>query len=139
MQQPSYAAIDVGYALPPLDMPPLSRTTLALYAGASGDHNPIHIDIDFARKAGMVDVFAQGMLSAAYLGRLLTRWVPQQNIRSLGMPFVGITHRYPAVRCTGRVAEKFEAEGEQRVRLEITTANQYGEAKITAEAVVALS
>src|SRR5450759_4638144 len=112
MQQPSYAAIDVGYALPPLDMPPLSRTTLALYAGASGGHNPIHIDIDFARKAGMVDVFAQGMLSAAYLGRLLTRWVPQQNIRSLGMRFVGITHLYHAVRCTGRVAEKFEADGE---------------------------
>ncbi len=138
MQQPSYAAMEVGDALPPLDMPALSRTTLALYAGASGDHNPIHIDIDFARTAGMADVFAQGMLSAAYLGRLLTRWVPQQNIRSLGMRFVGITHLYDAVRCTGRVTEKFEAGGEKRVRLEIATANQYGETKITAEAVVAL-
>ena len=45
---------------------------LALFAGASGDHNPIHIDIDFARKAGMPDVFAHGMLSMAWLGRLLT-------------------------------------------------------------------
>lgn len=138
MQKPSYAALAVGDSLPPLDMPALSRTALALYAGASGDHNPLHIDIDFARKAGMVDVFAQGMLSAAYLGRLLTRWVPQQNIRSLGIRFVGITHLYNAVRCTGRVAEKFEAEGEQRVRLEIATANQYGEVKIAGEAVVAL-
>lgn len=138
MQQPSYAAIEIGAALPPLDMPGLSRTTLALYAGASGDHNPIHIDIDFARDAGMADVFAQGMLSAAYLGRLLTRWVPQQNIRSLGMRFVGITHLGDAVHCTGRVTEKFEADGEQRVRLEIATANQHGETKIIAEAVVAL-
>jgi len=138
MQQLSYASLKIGDALPPLDMPALSRTTLALYAGASGDHNPVHIDIDFARKAGMADVFAQGMLSAAYLGRLLTRWVPQQNIRSLGMRFVGITHLHNAVRCTGRVAEKFEADGEQRVRLEITSTNQYGETKIAGEAVVAL-
>lgn len=138
MQQPSYAALAVGDALPPLVMPALSRTTLALYAGASGDHNPLHIDIDFARKAGIVDVFAQGMLSAAYLGRLLTRWVPQQNIRSLDIRFVGITHLYNAVHCSGRVAEKFEVDGERRVRLEIATANQYGEVKIAGEAVVAL-
>ena len=29
---------------------PISRTTLALFAGASGDHNPIHIDTDFVKK-----------------------------------------------------------------------------------------
>ncbi len=138
MKIPSYAAIKVGDELPPLDMPPLTRTTLALYAGASGDHNPIHIDTDVARKAGMVDVFAQGMLSAAYLGRLLTGWVPQENIRSLGLRFTGITHLYNTVRCIGRVTEKFEADGEQRVRLEIATANQYGEIKIAGDAVVAL-
>ena len=28
---------------------PISRTTLALFAGASGDHNPIHIDLDFVK------------------------------------------------------------------------------------------
>ena len=138
MQPPAYASIRVGDALPPLDLPPISRTTLALYAGASGDHHPIHIDLDFARNAGADDVFAQGMLSAAYLGRLLTRWVPQQNIRSLGMRFVGITHVGDAVHCSGRVTEKFESGGEQRVRLEIATANQHGEAKIIGEAVVAL-
>ncbi len=138
MEKPSYAEVKVGDALPSLEMPPLSRAALALYAGASGDHNPIHIDIDVARKAGMVDVFAQGMFSAAYLGRLLTRWVPQENIRSLGLRFVGITHLYNAVCCSGRVTEKFQADGEQRVRLEITTANQYGETKIAGEAIVAL-
>lgn len=137
MKTQSYEAINVGDALPPIEMPTITRASLALYAGASGDHNPIHIDIDVARKAGMVDVFAQGMLSAAYLGRLLTRWVPQENIRSLGMRFVGITYLYNAVHCTGRVTEKFEADGEQRLRLEIATANQYGETKITGDAVVA--
>jgi hypothetical protein len=42
------------------------------------------------------------------------------------------------VRCTGRIAEKFEAEGEARIRVEISAINQYGEIKIAGEAVVAL-
>ncbi|MEY3721714.1 MAG: hypothetical protein RL618_2233, partial [Pseudomonadota bacterium] len=42
-------ALKVGDTLPPLTLPPVDRTMLALFAGASGDHNPIHIDIDFAR------------------------------------------------------------------------------------------
>src|SRR5262249_17525154 len=74
--------LEVGDELPALTLPAINRTTLALYAGASGDHNPIHIDIDFARKARMPDVFAHGMLSAAYVARLLTDWVPQRQLRS---------------------------------------------------------
>ena len=35
--------------------PPISRHTLALYCGASGDHNPIHVDLDFAKKAEMLN------------------------------------------------------------------------------------
>ena len=31
-------------------------------AARSGDHNPIHVDIDFAKTAGFPDVFAHGML-----------------------------------------------------------------------------
>ena len=69
----------------------ISRTTLALFAGASGDHNPIHIDIDSAKASGMEDVFAHGMLSMAYLGRLLTDWIPQSRIRELSTRFTAIT------------------------------------------------
>ena len=43
----------VGTEIPSLELPPISRYTLALFAGASGDHNPIHIDSDFAKQAGM--------------------------------------------------------------------------------------
>ena len=67
-----YRQLDVGDALPPFTTAPVSRLTLALYCGASGDHNPMHVDIDFARAGGASDVFAHGMLSMAYLGRLLT-------------------------------------------------------------------
>ena len=92
MNTPRYDKVQVGDALPPLELSPLSRTTLALFAGASGDHNPIHIDTDFARKAGMPDVFAHGMLGMAWLGRLLTNWAPQSRLRRFDVRFQGITH-----------------------------------------------
>ncbi|MEM5344556.1 MaoC family dehydratase [Paraburkholderia azotifigens] len=134
----TFDTVNVGDTLPALTLPAVNRTTLALFAGASGDHNAVHIDIDYARRAGMPDVFAHGMLSMAWLGRLLTQWVDQRQVRQFGVRFVGITQLGHQISCTGKVVEKFEADGEKRVRLEIQTANQYGEPRIVGDAVVAL-
>lgn len=133
----SFQSLKVGDVLPPLALPAINRTTLALYAGASGDHNPMHIDLDFARKAGMPDVFAHGMLSMAYLGRLLTNWVPQRQLRQFSARFIGITHLGNVVQCTGKVVERLEQQGERLVRIEIQCANQFGETKILGDALVA--
>lgn len=132
------STVTVGDVLPPLNLPAINRTTLALFAGASGDHNPIHIDIDFARRAGMPDVFAHGMLSMAYLGRLLTQWRPQAKLREFTAQFVGITHLGNQVRCSGKVLELIARDGEQLARIEITAANQFGEKKILGDAIVAI-
>ncbi|MBM3104267.1 MAG: MaoC family dehydratase [Pseudomonas sp.] len=131
--------VQVGYQLPTLTLPALSRTTLALYAGASGDHNQVHIDLDFARKARQPDVFAHGMLSVAYLGRLLTGWVAQPQIRSLSVRFTGITQVGHIPTCNATVIDSFEVNGEPRVRLAIRCSNQYGDEKLVGEAVVALT
>ncbi|AQV97425.1 dehydratase [Cupriavidus necator] len=139
MQAPRFADVNVGDKLPALTLPAINRTTLALYAGASGDHNPIHIDIDFARKSRMPDVFAHGMLSAAYLARLLTGWVPQTALRGVAIRFTGITHLGNQPTCTGEIVEKLEADGEKRVKVAIRATNQYGEDKLLGEATVALS
>jgi len=135
----SYDQIRVGDALPAFETEPIARLTLALYCGASGDHNPIHVDTDFAKAAGVGDVFAHGMLSMAYLGRLLTNWVPQSALREYGVRFVAITQVGAKVRCEGRVTEKFEQDGERRVRVELSTTDQNGQTKLSGDAVVALS
>ncbi len=83
---------------------PISRTTLALFAGASGDHNPIHIDLDVAREAGVDDVFAHGMLSMAYLARLVTEWFPQRRLLTLDTRFVAITPVRARPTCSGTVS-----------------------------------
>jgi len=135
----SFDTVQIGDELPPLSLPPVNRSMLALFAGASGDHNPIHIDVDFARQAGMPDVFAHGMLGMAWLARLLTGWAPQSNLRRLDVRFMGITHLGNAMRCDGRIVEKLDHEGERCVRIELKSADQFGQTKIVGEALVALS
>ncbi len=138
MADVTFDSVNVGDEPIQLTGDPVSRRTLALYAGASGDHNPIHIDIDFAKKAGLGDVIAHGMLIMAYMGRSVTGWVPQSAIRSFTTRFTAITRVGDQITCTGKVAEKMEADGEKRVRVEITAASQDGEVKGAGEAIVAL-
>ena len=135
----SLAALQVGDSIPPLELPPLTRLTLALYCGASGDHNPIHVDVDFARSAGMPDVIAHGMLSMAWLGRLVTQWMPQTALRDLSVRFAAMTQVGERITCRGEVVEISDVAGERRVRLSITTSNEHGQVKLAGEAVVALN
>jgi acyl dehydratase len=131
-------AITVGTELPPLSIAPISRTTLALFAGASGDHNPMHIDVDVARSAGLDDVFAQGMLSMAYLGRLLTDWVDPQAIRSYRVRFAAITPLYGEPTATGTVTAIDDVDGERRATLDLTVTLADGTVTLTGAAVIAL-
>lgn len=129
----------VGDNVPEHVSPTVSRHVLALFCGASGDHNPMHVDIDFAQSFGMPDVFAHGMLSMAYLAQLLTRWVPQSRIRSFGVRFVAITPVHAKVICTGKVIEVFRVEGEKCARLEINARTDAGVHTLAGEAVIGLS
>ncbi len=138
MPAPTFDSVAVDEECIRLEIEPVTRTTLALYAGASGDHNPMHIDIDYARQAGESDVFAHGMLIMAYLGRGVTDWVPQTRLRKFSTRFTAITRVGEAITVTGKVAEKMDVEGEKRVRLELSAVNADNEVKATGEAVVAL-
>ena len=116
----------------PLTLDPVSRSALALFAGASGDHNPVHIDLDFARSAGFDDVFAHGMLSMAYLARLLTRWVPQERIRSYRVRFAAVTPLGAKPTCTGTIVaiEDGTATVDLLVQLEDGTVTLSGTATV---------
>lgn len=95
--------VTVGMELPPLRIEPISRKTLALFAGASGDHQPTHIDIDAAKAKGRADVIAHGMLLMAYLGRLLTDFAPPERLRSYKARFITMTPVHAQPTCSGRV------------------------------------
>lgn len=127
-----------GQELPEHVAGPIDRTTLALFAGASHDHVKLHIDSDFAKAAGMDDVFAHGMLVMAYLGQFLTRWRPQSNIRRWGVRFVAITPLHATIHCRGRVVEVLEQDGERVARVKLGAWTEQGLQTVDGEALVAL-
>ncbi len=127
-----------GRELPPLTVPPISRTTLALFAGASGDHNPIHIDLDVARSACLDDVFAPGMLSMAYLGRFLTDAFPQGALRSWRVRFAAITPVHATPTCTGTIASISETSGERLAEIDLRVTLADGTVTLLGQATVAL-
>lgn len=133
-----HASVAIGEALPPLACPPVTRTMLALYCGASGDHNPLHVDIDFAREAGLDDVIAPGMLVMAWMGRTLTAQVPQAAIRSFATRFHAMTRVGDAITCTAKIVEKTVDGGEPRVRVAVEARDQRGELKAAGDALIAL-
>ncbi len=137
-EQEISAPVRVGDVLPEMVLPAIDRALLCRFAGASGDLNPIHVDIDFARRAGMPDVFAHGILGMAWLGRLLTGWRPQSCLRSFTVRFMVLTHlgNQPVLR--GQVVELLEEDGRPLARVAVEMLNQYGQLKIQGEALVAL-
>ena len=136
MNVATFDSTEVGYVLPEHIAGPVTRTVLALFAGASADHLPLHIDIDFARRFGQDDVFAHGMLSMAYLAQLLTRWVKQEQIARWNVRFVSITPVNATVLCSGTVIEKLPAT--RQVRVAIMAQVQGGAETLSGEALVAL-
>lgn len=128
--------VSVGEKIPDLVIEPVTRSTLALYAGASGDHNPIHIDLDFARKAGMNDVFAHGMLIMAYLGRAITNIAPQSSLRNFNVRFSSITNVGNVLTCSGQVKKIYNHDNKRLVVLDLMVADGTGDIKVSGTATI---
>ena len=136
MTKPSVA---IGDRLPEHVQGPITRTTLALFAGASNDYVPLHIDSDYARAAGMDDVFAHGMLVMAWLAQAITHWAPQDRLRRWSTRFTAITPLHATIHCRGEVVEIFEEGGERLARLKIGAWTDKDLQTLDGEAVVAIT
>ena len=124
-----------GDAGPPLSHE-LTRTDLVMYAGASGDFNPMHTDEVKAKEAGLPSVFGHGMFSAGLLGTAVTNYVGVGNLRSYKVRFTKQT--WPGETLTTRVVVSEKRPETAEVVLTCELVNQDGEAKIAGEAVAAL-
>ena len=126
----------VGDKIPDLVIEPITRSTVALYAGASGDHNPMHIDLDFAKEAGMKDVFAHGMLIMAYLGRAVTNIVPQSNLKNFNVRFSSITNIGDILTCSGEVTKIDKNNSKKTIVLDLIVSDEFGDIKISGAATI---
>ena len=116
----------------------LTRTDLVMYAGASGDFNPMHHDEVKAKEAGLPSVFGHGMFSMGLLGRAITDYVGIGNLRNFKVRFTKQT--WPDEQLTTRVAVTgIRTEGDDTlVDLDCSLANADGEVKVAGSAVAAV-
>ena len=113
----------------------LTRTDLVMYAGASGDFNPMHTDEVAAQAAGLPSVFGHGMFSMGLLGRALTDYVGVGNLASYKVRFTKQTWPGEVLSSTITVAGKRSEGGQKLIDLTCSLANQDGEVKVAGEAV----
>ena len=113
----------------------LTRTDLVMYAGASGDYNPMHTDELAAQAAGLPSVFGHGMFTAGLLATAVTNYVGIGNLKSYKVRFTKQT--WPGETLTTHVTVK-EKRPDREVLLECAVVNENGESKVAGEAVAVL-
>lgn len=114
---------EVGAEIPAVTVE-ITREQIAEYAQASGDHNPIHLDEDFARSVGLPGLIAHGMLDMGILARTVAAWAgDHRRIRKLSCRFAGMVQPGDSLTCRGRV----RAVTDEAVELEVWAENQRGE------------
>jgi acyl dehydratase len=116
----------------------LTRTDLVMYAGSSGDFNPMHHDETKAQAAGLPSVFGHGMFSAGFLGRAVTDYVGVGNLKRFKVRFVKQTWPGEVFTTKVVVTAKRKEDGENLVDLECEMTNQDGEVKVAGDATAAL-
>jgi acyl dehydratase len=116
----------------------LTRTDLVMYAGASGDFNPMHHDEVQAKAAGMPSVFGHGMFSAGLLATALTDYVGIGNLRRYAVRFAKQTWPDDELTTQITVKDKRKDDCESLVDLECALLNGKGEAVVTGDATAAL-
>ena len=101
----------------------LSRTQIVMYAGASGDYNPVHTDEKFTKEvAGYPSVFAHGMLTMGMTGRMLTNYVGDARLTKYGVRFTSQVWPGDSLNSTATVVDVTDGI----VNLNVETTNQDG-------------
>jgi len=113
----------------------LTRTQIVMYAGASGDFNPLHTDEPFATKvAGAPSVFAHGMLTMGMTGRALAERFGGDSLQTFGVRFTAQV--WPGDTLTLRTL--VDDVTDDVATLSLTTTNQGGVTVLSGYATVAL-
>jgi acyl dehydratase len=124
----SKASIKVGDTHSAVVVDNLTRTQIVQYAGASGDYNPLHTDEIYATKvAGFPTVFAHGMLTMGLTARLVTDWVGDGRLLTLGSRFERQVWPGDTLTATATVDAIEESDEGPVVQLSIVTVNQGGD------------
>ena len=136
----NYADVEVGTEIPAQTYP-IDRANLVMYAGASGDFNPIHWRESVAKAVGLPDVIAHGMFTMAQGGRFVTDWagdpgaVVDYGVR-FSSPVVVPDQGGATLEISGKVEEKLD---DNKVVVALTAKSNDQKVLTRAKAVVKLA
>ena len=129
MTAPTVSSVSIGDAVTPLSRQ-VSQEQINTYADASGDHNPIHVDADFARSVGLPGTIAHGLLELGILAEAISAWAGgSATLRSLSCRFSKPLLPGDTIICTGTVVAVDEDEGV--ATLEVGASSDRGDRVLT--------
>jgi acyl dehydratase len=130
--------VNVGDEIPTLTTKPVTHLQLVRYAGASGDFNPLHTDPKIGEAMGTGGIIAHGMLIMGFVGQMLSDFAGPGALRKFGVRFKGMTRINDVITCSGKITEKYDADGETRVAGTVQAVDQNGDVKVSGTFVAAL-
>jgi len=122
--------VEVGQELPPLTNPVITHAQLVRYAGASGDFNPIHTDVEAGKNFGLGGTIAHGMLIMGFLGHFISDYLGGPTpVRKFGVRFLSMTRPGETIVCSGVITKKYEQDGQNFIEASIAAKNTEGDTK----------
>lgn len=109
------------------------------FADASGDHNPLHLDEEFAKTTRFGRRIAHGMLSASLISAVIAGELPGEGSIYLGQTLQFVAPVFPGDTVSARVTVVSMREDKPIMRLETVCTNQHGEVVVKGEATVLVS
>ena len=135
----SASTLEVGASRTEVVADNITRTQIVMYAGASGDYNPLHSDeVYVTQVAGYPSVFAHGMLSMGATGRVLTDWVGDGRLLQFGVRFTAQVWPGDTLTVTATVRALGERDGVPVAEIDLVTTNQDGVGVVSGSAVARL-
>ena len=129
--------VSEGDELPLVTINPDTRQ-LVMYAGASGDFQPIHYDKDVAQRAGHDSVIIHGALKSAWLAKVVTDWVSDSGwMQSFSVRYSGIDY-IDTKTCRGKVTGTRIEDDAGLVDIELSLEDESGSVTTTGKATVEL-
>src|SRR5678816_2878331 len=127
----------------PGDTASLSKTIgdedIRAFADASGDHNPLHLDEEFAKQTRFGRRIAHGMLSASLISAVIANELPGEGSIYLGQTLQFVAPVFLNDTVTARVTVSSIREDKPILKLETVCTNQRDEVVIRGEATVLVS
>jgi len=113
-----------------------TQQNINLYAEASQDFNPIHIDEAFAKETALGGTIAHGMLILAYISQMMTDSFGRNWLTSgrLNIRFKAPARPGDTITASGKIARLDRDGGRTLVNCDVLCSNEKGEAVITGEA-----